>query len=64
MPGGFLALVEQGGYLDQISYDPEPSAPRIGRSVAGTGQNEVGTRGISPQYSEASELARPAFDGC
>ncbi|MXP46706.1 GNAT family N-acetyltransferase [Altererythrobacter luteolus] len=59
-----FALLEQDGHLDQLYCHPDHSRRELADQLLALAETEAGTRGIARLYTEASELARPAFERC
>jgi len=56
------ALLEQGGRLDHLYRNPDHSRRGLAEQLLAAAQGRADKWGCSRLYTEASELARPAFE--
>ena len=63
MPAAF-ALLEPDGHLDQLYCHPDHSRRGLADELLALAEAEANVRGIARLYTEASELARQAFERC
>lgn len=56
------ALIEQDGHLDRLYNHPDHSRRGLAGKLLARAETHARTQGIARLYTEASELARPAFE--
>lgn len=56
------ALLEPDGHLDRLYNHPDHTRRGLAGQLLATAEAHARTRGIVKLYTEASELARPAFE--
>ncbi|MHA6333631.1 GNAT family N-acetyltransferase [Qipengyuania sp. CAU 1752] len=61
MPVGY-ALLEPDGHVDRLYCDPAHTRQGLAVQLLLAAETHANARGIKRLYSEASELARPAFE--